>query len=1041
MFEHIGMTLGLYKTLFWIAQIPVQRGVQTPEQAALLFSGPKFFVALVSGVVLAFAIQLLLTNVGVAFLLGQGSDDSESDRTDDEATSFGGTIRKIGTALGLATLISVSVSLAIACFLAVKLSLIESAGLGAIVGLVIWAAYFLLLVWVGSSSVGSLIGSLINTATSGMQALMGTAAAALGAKAVNNQVVATAEAAASAIRRELGSAVDPMSIRENVEDYLQMLRPPELDLSKIKSEFEKLLSDPQLKAIAGSGDLQNIDRQKFVELVSSRTDLSKKDMNRIVDQLEGVWKQVVGGQAPQGDRMGELVEYLKSVAPGKAKTDELDGKIDRLIEEMRQSKSSDQKETQENAPGIVQTGINTLIGLVMGRTDLSDFDVEKIIGSLTTAKDKVTEQADKIATQTGIKTPSLPYSTIRADVENYLLNTYSWQMSQDKIAQEFYDVLYDPAADPGAIRRQLEQISRNDFVHLLQQRGILTQAQIATIADRLESIRTEVLTTVKAQEEREAAQDVQRAVESYLLVTSKSELTSGGIERTFKPLLEDSDADRDTLSIRLAGLDRQSMRQVLLQRNDISEAEADEIVGLLEAQRDRVLFEAQNLADQAKAQAESLWLNLESYLRNTGKDELNPNAIASELKTLLNDPQAGMSAIASRVSRFDRDTLVQLLNQRQDLNEEQINQTIGQVESIWGSVRHAPQNVASKAKEQYDSVTTTLSDYLRNTGKDELNPEGIARDFSRLFENPQQGALALRRRLSQVDRDTLVQLLSQRRDLSEEQVNQIIDGVQSSIRNIVRSPRRLAARTQQRVQTFQANVEDYLRNTGKDELNPEGIKRDLQLLVHDPRAGVESFSDRLAHFDRDTVVTLLQARGDMSEEEANRVVDQVLAVREQFVEQVRAVQRRIQDAIDGVFGQIRNYLNALDRPELNYDGIKRDVRKLFDDPQAGFDSIRDRLGSFNRDTLVAVMSSREDISEGDANRIIDQIEGARNSVLQRAERIQQEAQRRLEDVKRQAQKQAEETRKAAATAAKWLAGTAIVSAICAAIAGALAVAG
>ncbi len=1045
MFEHIGMTLGLglHKTL-WLAQIPVQNGVETPEDAALLFSGPRFFVALIAGVVLAFAIQLLLTNVGVAFLLGRGSDSSDTDHSHDEATSFGGTIRKIGTALGLATLISVSVSLAIACFLAVKLSLIESSGLGAIVGLVIWAAYFLLLVWVGSSSVGSLIGSLINTATSGMQALMGTAAAALGAKAVNNQVVATAEAAATAIRRELGSGIDPMSIRENVEDYLQMLRPPELDLSKIRGEFEKLLNDPQLKAVAGSSDLRNIDRQKFVELVSSRTDLSKKDMNRIVEQLEGVWKQVLDRQAPQTDRMGELVDYLKSVAPGQAKTDELNAKIAQLTEEMRQSKPTDQKSTQDNAPGAMQrtlqTGMNTLISLVMGRSDLSDFDVEKIIGSLSTVKDKVTEQAGKIASQTGIKTPNLPYSTIRADVENYLLNTYSWQMNQDKIDQEFQDVLYDPAADPGAVRRQLEQLSRNDFVQLLQQREIPTQ-QVATIADHLESIRTDVLTTVRAQEEKEAVQDLQRAVESYLLVTSKLELTAEGIERTFKPLIEDTEVSHETLSIRLASLDRESLRQILLQRNDISAAEADVIVGLLEGVRDRVLVESQGMAEQARVQAESLWLNLESYLRNTGKDELNPNAIATDLKKLFSDPQAGMSAISSRVSRFDRDTLVQLLNQRQDLNEEQINQTIDQVESVWGSLRHAPQNVVSLAKDQYDSVTTTLSDYLRNTGKEQLNPEGIARDFARLFENPQQGALALRKRLSQLDRDTLVQLVSQRQDLNQEQVNQVIDQVQGSIRNIVRSPRRLAARTQQRVQSFSANVEDYLRNTGKDELNPEGIKRDLQLLINDPRAGVESFSDRLAHFDRDTVVTLLQARGDMSEEEATRIVDQILSVREQFVEQIRAVQRRIQDAVDGVFGQIRHYLNALDRPELNYDGIKRDVRQLFDDPQAGFDSIRDRLGSFNRDTLVAVMSSRDDISETDANRIIDQIEGARNSVLQRAERIQHEAQRRLEDVKHQAQKQAEETRKAAATAASWLAGTAIVSAICAAIAGALAVAG
>jgi nucleoid DNA-binding protein len=162
-------------------------------------------------------------------------------------------------------------------------------------------------------------------------------------------------------------------------------------------------------------------------------------------------------------------------------------------------------------------------------------------------------------------------------------------------------------------------------------------------------------------------------------------------------------------------------------------------------------------------------------------------------------------------------------------------------------------------------------------------------------------------------------------------------------------------------------------------------------------------------------------------------------VREQFVDQVRAIQRRIQDVVEGIFARIRYYLNSLERPELNYDGIKRDVRQLFDDPQAGFEALRDRLSAFNRDTLVAIMSSREDISEADANRIIDQIERARNSVLQRAERIQQEAQRRLEQVKHQAQRQAEETRKAAASAAWWLFTTAIVSAIFAAFGGAMAV--
>ncbi len=307
------------------------------------------------------------------------------------------------------------------------------------------------------------------------------------------------------------------------------------------------------------------------------------------------------------------------------------------------------------------------------------------------------------------------------------------------------------------------------------------------------------------------------------------------------------------------------------------------------------------------------------------------------------------------------------------------------------------------------------------------------------MHDPKEGISALRQRLAHVDRDTLVKLLSQREDLTEEQVNRRIDQVLETASSIVKAPRRFASRTQAKVQDFQSTLGEYLRNTGKEELNPEAIQRELQLLLKDPRAGAESLSDRLSHVDSSTIVALLSQRQDMSEAEANRIVDQVLAVKDKVAEQVRYVQQKIQSVIDGVFGRIRNYLNALDRPELNYDGIKTDVRKLFHDPQAGFDALRDRLSSFNRDSLVAILSSREDISEADANRLIDQIEGARSSVLQRAERFQGEAQRRVEKVKQQAKHQAEETRKAAATAAWWLFGTALTSAAAAAFAGAIAV--
>ncbi|MEA5571976.1 MFS transporter [Calothrix sp. UHCC 0171] len=1042
MFQSITITWGLVKPpIMWFLQTSVDTTQISPAQTSIFTSGPRFFVALIAGVILAFAIQFVLTNLSVAAGISYLGHTADADSGHGETGSFGGTIRKIGTAVGLWTVITVTIALAIASFLAVKLSLlILSPSLGAILGLVIWGAYFLLLVWVSSTTVGSLIGNVINTATSGFQAIMGTATAAMGAKAVNNQVVATAEAAAAALRKEFGSALDPMSIRENIEDYLEKVRPQELDVNKIRSEFENILSDPELKAVTSTADLSShVSRDRLVSLVSDRTDLSKRDVNRIADTLYTVWQQVVSQQSRnQGgqDRMGELVDYLKNLKPGQSKTDELNAKLDSLIAEMRSQQKTDHKAAEKSPiQSTLQQGISALTGIVLGRTDLSDFDVEKILETLNQAKNKVTEQADKL----GIPTPKQPYSLIRADVENYLLNTYAWQLSREKIDREFRDIIYDPAADPAQVRQELQLLSRNDFANILHQRGLLTQSEIQRVSDHLEAIRQEVLLSAIAAEEREISYALQRRVESYLLVTPPSSLTPEEIEQNFKPLLTDADADYETLSRRLSLVERQQMREILLQRNDIQFPEVEPILDQLEKQRDRVLIESKGLAEQAQYEAETLWLNLESYLRNTGKAELNPDGIRADIRRLVDDPQAGMAAIRARLSRFDRDTLVKLLSQRQDLSEAEANQIIDNVEHTWHDVQHAPKAVIDRAKEQYDTVSTTIADYLRNTGKDELNPEGIQRDLNRLLQNPQQGLISLRYRLSQFDRDTLVQLLSQRQDLSEEQVNQIINSIQTSIQDIIRAPRRLAARTQERAQTFQAYLEEYLRGTGKEELNPESIKRDINLLLHDPRVGIESFSERLSHFDRGTIIALLKIREDITDTEAEQIADNIISVREQFVEQVRNIQRRMQDVIDGIFARIRNYLNSLDRPELNYDSIRRDVRQLLDDPQAGFDALRDRLHSFNRDTLVAIMSSREDISPDDANQIIDQIERARNNVLQRAERIQNEAQRRLEEVKHQAQRQAEETRKAVASAAWWLFVTAVVSAIFSAIGGAVAV--
>ena len=1022
---------------FGLAPIIAQEAL-TPEEASVLFSGPKFLVALLAGVLMAFAFQLLLTNFSVAVGISSWEIDSDSD---DDSESLGSQIRSVQTKIGAWALLTVSIALFIACFLAVKLSLIESQSLGAIIGVVIWATYFSLVIWFGSSAVGSFIGSIASTVTSGFQTLMGTATAGMGANAAKQQLISTAEDITAAVRRELTSGFDPEGIRNTLQSSLGSLQLPKLDITEIRKQFDQLLKDTDLQSVANSDLLRNINRQTFVDLISSRTDLSQEDINRIADQFQGAWQQALNRSNPTE----QVINLLKSATPEELNSEQLGERLQQLVT----VGGGNGKQTNGLIKQAIQYGLSAAAPAVLERVNLSNIDVKKITNQLQKLKEKVqdvdvnqiTEELqkfrDEATKQVSARLPISPENTIKADVKDYILNSFPWHFNRITLRDEFTELIYDVNADPTTVRRELEEINQEYFANLLKQRGDISETRVKEISEQMESDRSEVLETVKQAQTREKGQDFRTRIEDYLRSTGKEELNPEGIERDFAKLLEDPEAGFEDLSSRFGQFDRDTYVQLLQQRQDISEEEANNIVSQLESNRDNFLNRARELQEQAKAKADELRQRVEDYLRNTNKDELNPESIKREFQILLDDPQAGISLLTSRLSQFDRDTLVQLLSQRQDLSEEQINQTLDQIEAVRDSILQVPQ----QAKEQYEKTTKAIAEYLRNTNLEELDPEGIRSDLEKLLDDPKAGALALRDRLSHVDRETLVKLVSQQGDLSQEQVNQIIDQAQDAIANIVRAPRRLAKRTAQQALDFEGNLEEYLRNTNKEELNPEAIKRDLQLLLSSPRAGIGSLSDRASKFDRSTIVALLSQREDISEEEANRIVDQIESVRTSIVEQFQQIQQRVQSVLDGVFAKVRNYLNSLERSELNYEGIKQDFAKVFDDPQAGFEALRDRLSQFDRDTLVAVISSREDISQHDANRIIDQIEAARDGVLQRAERIQQETKKRLKAIQEQTKKQAQETKKTVANAAWWLFGTALTSLAVSAIAGAVAVTG
>jgi len=248
---------------------------------------------------------------------------------------------------------------------------------------------------------------------------------------------------------------------------------------------------------------------------------------------------------------------------------------------------------------------------------------------------------------------------------------------------------------------------------------------------------------------------------------------------------------------------------------------------------------------------------------------------------------------------------------------------------------------------------------------------------------------------------------------------------------------RVAGKSPEEAEAMRAQIENYLRNTQKEELDPEGIKRDLEKLLSRPREGLSALRERLSHFDRSTLRAILAQREDMTKEEAQKTTDRVMSVLDTIRGRTQEASEQVQAARHGVEAKIRDYVNSFRRPELQYEGIKHDVQMLFHDPKAGADALIRRLKAMDRDTLKAIIASRRDVSEEDAEHIVSQMERARDETIAKYEHMKDEVQHRIEDAKDRALREAEETRKAARNAAWWTFGSALASAGAAIIGGIL----
>ncbi len=259
------------------------------------------------------------------------------------------------------------------------------------------------------------------------------------------------------------------------------------------------------------------------------------------------------------------------------------------------------------------------------------------------------------------------------------------------------------------------------------------------------------------------------------------------------------------------------------------------------------------------------------------------------------------------------------------------------------------------------------------------------------------------------------------------------------------------------IDEYVSKIEEYLRNTGKEEISPETIRNDIERITQDPKHAGSILSERVKSMDRSTFVALLEQNKNVSHDQAEKVAGYVEQAMDFVSTKVASAKSKTQNAQQTAYANgnqmqananatsadqqakaqegLRNYLNRMDRPEVSYDSLHRDLETIMNDPKSSFSVIKNRLSKFDEETVIALLTNNDKISRADLNKVAGKVTETKRNVLQKVESMEAEAERRLEQVKHEAIHQAENARKTAASAAWWLFATALVSGLAAAAGG------
>ena len=518
---------------------PLSAMAQTVEGAPspLLLEGSNFFVSIVAGVLLAIAFQLLLTALSVAGgitavgNLKEKGNNNKKDKNvshdhnyddDDDGMNIG---QKISTGLGAWTMITTSIALFFASMLAVQLGLVGANFIGATLGLVIWAAFFIAMTYLEVSAISSMVGGLVSTVKGGL-----TSASSVFSKtdaSIHKEVARTsAKEQARQMRKEFERLFNTNDVDKRVNEYVQQLKPQRIDINNLKKQIKDLLTDIQVTEKADF-DYPNSVKKMILEEADKST-LSKEDKEAVKNHVKGL-KDIAQSDASNEEKAKKGVEqltpadrqqidqYQDKIKNALQNTDNKELQPDKLEQDIRKIMDEPGQATNILKSKATAMDRQTLIKILASQ-NMNESEAEKYVDKVEGVLKKVSSYLGSAGSQASSKKEG-----IQAQIKSMFSGggDGSSSFSMDKIYSDFTSI-FQSSGDGGAdLQYKLQHYNKDEMTALVAQKTGMSRTESESIADTIVSARDGVVEKAN-QVEKKVNEKMREAKEKSLAAAEES---------------------------------------------------------------------------------------------------------------------------------------------------------------------------------------------------------------------------------------------------------------------------------------------------------------------------------------------------------------------------------------------------------------------------------------------------------------------------------------------------------------------------------------